>query len=131
MAVPGTSVTTVLNCTGLMPPPNPPAPDDSVVPSKVRVPSPPSVMPTFPACEPVAPPAEVPVADPSAVSMKPELPLVVVNSPLPVASATPTTSSAVEVSADPVPVPLPPPPEVPEMIPPENPKFCNILDPLR
>ena len=49
MAVPGTSVTTVLNCTGLMPAPKPPAPEEVVVPSKVRIPMPPNVMPTLPA----------------------------------------------------------------------------------
>jgi hypothetical protein len=128
MAAPGTSVVTVLKFTGLRPAPKPPVPEEVVVPPKVRVPSPPSVMPTFPACEPVVPPAAFPVAVPNVVSMKPDPPLVVVNSPLPVPSATPTIPVTVEVCADPLPLASPSLVADPEMIPPVN---CNFLDPLR
>jgi hypothetical protein len=128
MAAPGTSVVTVLKFTGLRPAPKPPVPEEVVVPPKVRVPSPPSVMPTFPPCEPVVPPAAFPVAVPNVVSMKPDPPLVVVNSPLPVPSATPTFMPTVEVWADPLPLASPSLVADPEMIPPVN---CNFLDPLR
>jgi len=128
MAAPGTSVVTVLKPTGLRPAPKPPVPEDTVFPVKLRVPSPPLVMPTFPFCEPVEPPAAFPVAVPNEVSMKPDPSLVVVNSPLPVPSATPTFMFAVEVWADPAPEASPPLVADPEMIPPVN---CNFLDPLR
>jgi hypothetical protein len=121
-------VVTVLNLTGLRPAPKPPVPEEVVVPPKVRVPSPPSVMPTFPPCEPVLSPVAFPSAVPNVVSMKPDPPLVVVNSPLPVPSATPTIPVAIEVWADPLPLASPLLVADPEMIPPLN---CNFLDPLR
>jgi hypothetical protein len=141
MGEPGTSVTTVLNATGLKPAPKPPAPEEVVSPPKLASETPPSVMPTDPICSPVAPPAELPVAEPNTVLIKPELPLVLVKSAFPLAPASATLSvttvSSVIVSPDPVTLALPPPLDVPEMIPPVKGGVligntnCNFLDPLR
>jgi hypothetical protein len=131
MGVPGVSMITVSNSTGLKPAPKLPAPEEVVVPSKVRTPSPPPVMPTLPSCEPVAPPAELPSAVPKGVRMKPLLKLVLVKSPPPVTLAAPRIPVALEVWTDPLPVALPLASEAPEINPPAKSKFCNFLDPLR
>jgi hypothetical protein len=131
-AAPGTSVTTALNCTGLRPAPKVPVPEVVEVPPKLRAPTPPFVMSTFPDCEPVPPAAALPSAVPNEVLMKPDPPLLTSNSPLPVPSEAATESLASSlVSADPLPVAVPPPLADPLASPPEKPKFSSFLDPLR
>jgi hypothetical protein len=113
-----------LNCTGLTPAPKPPPPFAEVRPSKLMVP-----IPVFavapPICEPVAPPADIPRAEPKAVSINPELPEVVSNVPVPMALETPNASPLV---TDPMPPAVPPPFEVPKVV---SGNSYNFLDPLR
>jgi hypothetical protein len=152
MAVPGTSVITVLKPTGLKPAPKPPAPEAVVVPSNLTVPCPPVVMPADPTCVPPAPALDIPPAAlieglgavtklaltrltlwiPGLLAglTKPELPEVEVNLEFALASTAAPKLISLVVTL-PVVVPVPPADEVPSVNPPTKLTVCIFLLPLR